>query len=187
MQYTSCFIAIPIPAALDADLQKAVKSVSGEFPNAVIADVRTPHITLYYLDKQSQLALPEIEAQVRKRANMLVGSTITIGAMGLFGGEQPRVLYLQAECSEEIYAFQRQISSGLTTYHAPDNDHGFVPHITLARIKPSDAKSFKDHNYTISDALDSVKASFEVKELCIYGVDSRITPERQTKITTIAV
>ncbi|MET0779537.1 MAG: RNA 2',3'-cyclic phosphodiesterase [Candidatus Saccharimonadales bacterium] len=187
MRYTSCFIGIPLPEEFVEEFRKAAEEVLTNLPGLIIADTRTPHITLYYLDEQSQLDMETVETKVAKHINLLAGSKIEVGRSGLFGGEKPRVVYVQAECSEQVYKFHDEISEDFKTYRAVDNDFGFVPHITLARIKESDTNTFLEHQGKISNILEKVSLGFEVQEVCVYGVDSRIMPERQTKLLTITI
>jgi 2'-5' RNA ligase len=187
MQYTSCFIGISVPREFVAELHGAAEAVSSTLTDLEIADMQTPHITIYYLNEQSQLDLETVVAEVRKHKNQLAGSRVEIGRMGVFGGEKPRLLYVQAECSDSLYKFHDEISVQLKMYRAVDNDFGFVPHITLGRIKLTESNNFIAHQAEVSNILQKVSLGFEVQELCIYGVDSRKVPERQTKLLTIAV
>ena len=52
------------------------------------------------------------------------------------------MVYIHAECSKPVYRFHAEISKELTTYSAVDNDFGFVPHITIARVKEADKAAF---------------------------------------------
>jgi len=187
MKYTSCFIGIPIPKAFGPRLQQAAQEISAEAPSLAIADMRTLHITIYYLDEQSQLHIQHIRALVKEHAHLLAGATVTIGRMGLFGGEQPRVLYAQAKCSEGIYRFHDEVFRSLNVHGAADNSLDFTPHVTLARIGRADTNAFLEHREAMSRILDTAGFDFEVKEVCIYGVDSRFVPEHQTKLATIRI
>jgi len=86
-----------------------------------------------------------------------------------------------------MYRFHAEISKELTTYSAVDNDFGFVPHITIARVREADKAAFLKCRNEIDSILGSLSWSFEVKELCIYGVDSRRQPEHQTKLLSFEV
>jgi RNA 2',3'-cyclic 3'-phosphodiesterase len=187
MQYTSCFIGIPLPNEFKANFRDAANEISAKLPSLETVDLLTPHITMYYLNEQSQLALESVQAKVRKQIGLLAGATVEVGGMGVFGGDMPKVVYVQAECSKPVYRFHAEISKELTTHSAVDNDFGFVPHVTIARIKEADAEAFLEHRDEIGRILSSFSWSFRVTELCLYGVDSRKQPEHQTQLLNFEV
>jgi 2'-5' RNA ligase len=187
MQYTSCFIGVPLPKEFETNFREAASEIFAKSPGLEIADLLTPHITIYYLNEQSQLALEDVQVRIRKQIDLLAGGTVEVGGMGVFGGDIPRVVYVQAKCSEPVHRLHAEISKELTAYSAADNEFGFVPHITIARIKEADRDAFLEHEDEIGSILGRFRWNFKVKELCLYGVDSRRQPEHQAQLLSFEV
>lgn len=61
---------------------------------------------------------------------------LTFKGTGYFGSRnQPRVLLVNVEKSEELELLVKEIAEGLTALGLPGNLKSFSPHLTLARVK----------------------------------------------------
>lgn len=93
-------------------------------------------------------------------------------------------LFLNVESSPSVQVFKEEISKLLVDYSARDNLFPFVPHLTLAVIKTNQAKKdFLGKRQLIEQSLEKISWSFNIKELVLYGADSKQQPEYQEKIT----
>lgn len=62
--YTSCFIGIPLPDKYQKEFEALLKDINSICPSWELVDPKTPHITVFYLDKQSKNKLPDIAKKV---------------------------------------------------------------------------------------------------------------------------
>ena len=187
MQYTSCFVGIPLPLEFHERFRELAEAIYAFCPSLDGVDLTTPHITIYYLNEQSQDNLGAIVERTERLKLLLRDARLSIGGMGLFSPDQPRVLYCDVVYDSSLVAFHEQITSALSEYHAPDNDFGFKPHLTMARIPRAAREEFDQQRKHISDLLRDEKWTFVIRELCLYGVDSRMHPERQSPIAHIVL
>lgn len=54
MRFTSCFIGIPLPEKYQKEFEQILDTLDELLPAARLVRRETPHITVYYLDAQSQ-------------------------------------------------------------------------------------------------------------------------------------
>jgi len=187
MKYTSCFIGVPLPSELEGQFSNLSMSLKKVLPSIRLADVSTPHITIYYLDGQSQNKLDEIAERLRGIKDSLSDIHVSVGSMGLFSPESPRVLYLDVEYGSRLAIFNKQTSEMLRDFSAPDNDLGFKPHITLGRFSSDARNEMVAHRNAVAELLGKVNWNFTIDKVCIYGVDSRVQPEKQKRLIDISL
>jgi len=187
MKYTSCFIGIPLPARFQVSLAALSLEIHKLCPNLNMADITSSHITVYYLDEQSQMNLAEIISKVEDDKYLLHGSYLHVGGIGLFTPERPKVLYFQVALEPSLVDFNAEISKILGQYSALENKLAFTPHITIGRIPAEALREFELHKNEINLLLGKIAWSFEIETIAIYGVDSRIQPEKQSKLMEICL
>lgn len=186
--YTAYFIGTPLPEKYQQDFENLQTDVSQISPSFKTTYPKTPHITVYYLGKQSQSALPEIAEDVKKHLKMLKGIKLKVGGCGYFGEDKPRILFLDVQYPPKLQEYNKVISKSLSIYYTPDNDLPFHPHVTVAWVGDSEAqKVFKTHQPELKILLDEIDWTFEITEVVLYGADSTKQPEYQEKLISIAV
>lgn len=185
--YTSYFLGIPLPKEYKKEFEVLLKDINNICPFLELVNPQTPHITVYYLDKQSKYVLPKIAEKVESTINLLKGVEITIGGLGNFGSDDPRVLFLNVLYPNILKEFNQKVTQLLKKYYADDNALPFHPHMTAARIVTPEAKqSFKESLLKLKDRLDKINWTFPVTEVVLYGVDSTTHPEHHEKLITIS-
>lgn len=186
--YTTCFIGIPLPKKYQQEFEKILLKVSEMYPMLELIDPRTPHITAYYLDVQSQFNIANIAKNVESSIGLLKGVELTVGGFDYFGGDHPRVLFLNIIYPDALKIFNQSMTKLLKEYYANDNDLPFHPHITIARMNNSEyKKSFKDMKSKLKVMLNEIIWTFPVTEVVLYGVDSTKDPEDYKKLRIILV
>lgn len=119
---------------------------------------------------------------------MLKNSEITVGGLGSFGGDDPRVLFLNVLYPKVLKEFNQSVTQLLEKYYAEDNALPFHPHMTVARITAPEAKqSFKGSISKLKNRLDEINWTFPITEVVLYGVDSTKHPEHHAKIIIIPI
>ena len=187
MKYTSCFVGIPLPTRFESEFLAVATEAKRLFPNLRLADTTTPHITVYYLDEQAQEHIDEIAGIVDRQTALLRGTALHVSDIGIFDPEEPRVVYLAVDPGDNLKKFQENIARELHSYNAIDNFLGFTPHITIGKISTAEREDFEKYRAALEKLLQGVDWLFDIEEVSIYGVDSRIQPEKQEKLRHIVV
>ncbi len=186
--YTSCFIGIPIPEKYQQSFKGLLKKIPQINPLFKPPYLKTPHITVCYLDKQSQTNLLRIAENVKNYLEILKGVQLKIGGFGYFRGDDPKVLFLDVQYPKALQEFNEMITKSLSVYSAIDQSLPFHPHVTVAWVgDPEAQKVFKSHQLNLKALLDEVSWEFEITEVVLYGADSTKKPEYQEKLISLAV
>jgi 2'-5' RNA ligase len=188
MTFTSCFIGIPLPPLFQADFERVLRELALIHPGLKLVQKSTPHLTLYYLDDQAQNNLESIADEIKESVAKLKKTEITIGGLGVFDPGFPRVLYLNVTYPPVLEEVNTLFRKQLNSYYAADNNLPFHPHLTVARIPNDEARAlYRQKERAVEELLKSVAWHFVIDQVVIYGVDSRLEPERQQKLITINV
>lgn len=186
--FSSYFIGIPLPQKYQQDFEDLQVDISQINPLFKTTYPKTPHITICYLGKQSQFALPSIAADVKKHLGILKGAKLRVGGFGYFGKNKPRVLFLDVQYPPQLHEFNKVISTSLSIYSAVDNNLPFHPHLTIAWVGAPKAQAvFKVSELELRSRLKKVSWTFDITEVVLYGVDSTKKPEYHEKLISIAV
>jgi 2'-5' RNA ligase len=181
--YTSYFLAILLPTQFQQkfiDLLGKIKSIQ---PSLQLVNQETPHITLYYLNKNSEGNFHQIEKVIKDKGSLLENEQLTIGGLGCFGKDNPKVIFLDVKYTPNVKVFNQEMDKVLSDYSAKDNLLTFKPHFTLALIKTSRAKKdFLEKNRLIERVLEQISWPINIEELVLYGVNSKQQPEYQEKL-----
>ncbi len=181
--YSSYFIGIPLPQKYQQDFETLQADVSQISPLFKTTHPKTPHITVYYLDKQSQSALPEIAKDVKKHLEILKGAKLKVGSFGYFGEDKPRILFVDVQYPPELQKFNKVISKSLSIYSAYDNNLPFHPHLTVAWVGDPEAQTaFQASKAELTSRLKKVSWTFDITEIVLYGVDTTKKPEYHEKL-----
>lgn len=172
MNYTSCFVGIPLPDKLQSEFRTLIASL-GELDLGIkLVHPATAHITLYYLAEQSQTNLAEIAARIGQQKHLLESTTISIHGLGVFS----RALYLDVNESLSLEAANRAFRTLLHAYYAAEHNLPFRAHMTVARVPSEEArKAFDERRTEVEMLCDSIHWTFPVRELVLYGVKSSAT------------
>lgn len=189
-QYTSCFIGVPLPEKYQEKFEKLLDDVGKLYPNWEITYPKTPHITVYYLDKQSQYALPSIVRIIQTKIIILKNLVLTVNGFGCFTKEDPRggIVFLNIVCPSTFADFNREITYKLSQYYSVDNNLPFHPHMTIARVNGLKNKSsLKNYVSYIEHKIGKINWEFPITKIVLYGVDATKQPQYQKKLVTIPV
>jgi 2'-5' RNA ligase len=184
--FTSYFIAIPLPQAFLPEFARFLTKVTSISSNIESAHPDTPHITLCYLKSSADSHLEEISQIAHDLAITLKDEQLTIRGLRVFTPESPRILYLGVSASSKVTQLNTSLAENLAEYASEDNELDFVPHLTLARLPFDDTVSpFARTLSRMKILADTITWNFPITELAIYGADSSQTPEFQEKLHTI--
>jgi 2'-5' RNA ligase len=176
-EFYNCFIGFPLSSEFKHELQIIQKKLHAYMPNAAILDPLEAHITLYYLGKQSEKDLEEISDILYEEQDIIKGEEFKISDLGIFYRQLnseniPYVLYLKVAHTDRLITLREHLASHLDSYNK-DDDRGFVPHLTLGRLKTTEAEiQFKEHSKMVENLLSTVDWQFKLKEVYIYGKEN---------------
>lgn len=190
MQYTSCFIGVPLSAKFQEAFEKLLTDVGKLYPNWEITYPKTPHITVYYLDKQSQYILPDIAEVIQAKISIINNLVLTISGFDYFTKKDPKeaILFLDIVYPPAFADFNRELTAKLGKYYALDNNLPFRPHMTVAGVNGlNNNLSVKDCIANIEDKTREINWEFPVTEIVLYGVDSTKQPQYQEKLIHIPI
>ncbi len=186
--HTSYFIGIPLPEKYQQNFEDILEEVSQVNPLFKPTYSKTPHITVCYLDKQSQNDLQRIAENVKNHLEILKGVKLKIGGSGYFRGDDPRVFFLDVHYPKALQKFNEVIAKSLSFYSAADNNLPFHPHVTVAWVgDPEAQRVFKTHQPELQALLNKIDWTFEITEVVLYGADSTKQPEYQEKLISLEV
>ena len=95
------------------------------------------HLTLKFLGETSADKVPMIEEALGKAVEAAPAHELALGAIGTFGGNNPRVLWIDLRGDLEVMlGLQERVDSVLAELGFPRERRKFAPHLTLARVRP---------------------------------------------------
>jgi 2'-5' RNA ligase len=176
-EFTSYFIGIPLPDAYIINFKMLLEQLNASNPELHTVNPNTPHITLFYLEKSAIDSLDIINKRLEEISLQLSRAIIEIGDYGFFEHKANSVIFLEIQKNISLVRVHEALAEKLSDYAAEDENHEFHPHITVAR-GPN----------LLLDLVPSLKGtSFQIEEISLYGVNSLIQPELQTKLLSIKV
>lgn len=187
-QYTSCFVGVPLHEKFQKKFESLLINIGKLYPNWGIVYPKTPHITIYYLDKQSQFVLPDIASTVQKEIRILKNNVLVVNGFDYFTKEDARVgiVFLDIAYPPVFVDFNRVLTDKLSQYYSADNNLSFHPHMTVARVSGIKNESgFKNYVLDLEHKIGKIYWEFPITEVILYGVDSSKHPQYQKKLIHI--
>jgi RNA 2',3'-cyclic 3'-phosphodiesterase len=128
------FIALDLPDAVRRALADLIAQLKPESPSAHWVRPESMHLTLKFLGETDPQKLDSIRATLAK-IHSVRPIELHFCALGFFPNElKPRVLWTAVEASANLFELAAAIEETLEPLGFPRESHGFVPHLTLARI-----------------------------------------------------
>lgn len=130
------FIAVEAPSEIKktaAEIQSHLQSrfrltASWTIPEGM-------HLTLKFLGDTPADKVEAIADALNEGIAGIPPFELTLSGPGVFGGRNPKVLWLGMAESQEIISLQKRVEDALRQFGFPKDDRPFHPHLTLARIK----------------------------------------------------
>jgi 2'-5' RNA ligase len=179
-EYKSCFIGIPLPDEYLGEFSSVLEKVKALNPSLDTVDPATPHITIYYLDRQPETNLDDIKKVVEQHVPLIRDDRLLIGGMETFG-EGPNVLFLPVGYPKSLMDFASAVSDEAAKFVESDTNLPFHPHMTVAYFNEASKQTWENTKNSISVEMGQIKWDFSITEVAIYGD----TPFR--KLITIPV
>lgn len=157
------FVAIPLPE----HVRDALEDIQIELDVGRLMAPHTFHITLAYLDKQTELTLErihEVLSQVQ-----IQRFSVQIRGLGLFGGRQPRVLWAGIETNDAMNSLREKARRAAMRSGVSLSRERFRPHVTLARFgnRIRGTEMHKIERFLTANA-DFEIPEFEISEFVLF-------------------
>lgn len=99
-------------------------------------DVRTIHLTLFFLGETTPLQVKEISKKLELVTKTIKPFILKINGLGLFGNPiNPKVVWAGVSESQQLHLLKEIIDKTLLSEGFEDTQSKFSPHLTLGRIK----------------------------------------------------
>jgi 2'-5' RNA ligase len=128
------FTGLEIPA----DIGFALSLKRGGLSGARWIDPDNYHITLRFIGDVDHQTADEVAQSLDRLSNSL-RFDVRLIHLGAFGGDKPRSLYAAVEPSESLTRLQAAQERVLQRAGLEPEGRKFVPHVTLARLRGSNA------------------------------------------------
>lgn len=131
------FIAIELPPALSAQIERAMRRLSRFAPDARWVRPDNLHLTLAFLGELPSAVVPRVSDALAEVAARHPPHPLRVQGSGTFGPlDRPKVLWLAISGTlEPLMALQSALARKLALLGAAPDHEVFTPHITLARAK----------------------------------------------------
>jgi 2'-5' RNA ligase len=193
-EFFNCFIGIPLNSEFKYDMEELQRKMQNILPNASLIEPAYAHTTLYYLGHQTEKKLDEIAHIIHEENDLIHDEEVQIGNMGIFRRDNfndnttkkvPYVIFLEIIHTTSLNDFKLHLNAHLDTYNREERDI-FIPHMTLARLKTTQAlEQFRENHDKVSNLLAEVKWKFKLKEIVVYGKPNLNISTNQTPIFRI--
>lgn len=188
MKTTSHFIWIALKAELLSNIFVEVYKYTKENnieDSLLFQNPLSPHITLYYLEKDIEdNTKKEIKEYIKK---FNINDTITLSWFNyFFRGEWNRfVLYFTSKTNLNLENYRNDLHEKYNRNYVKDNSFEFSPHITFLRIQ--DNKIFEEHRKNIESIINEElkkinNLNLNTRNIFLYAVHSQFKEEIQVKL-----
>jgi len=188
MKITSHFIWIELKATLFSDMFIKVYNYVKEnnIENSILfQNPLSPHITLYYLEKNIDLnTKKEIKKYIEK---INIDDNIILNWFNyFFRWELNRfVLYFTTKTNLPLKEYRGNINNKYNRYYVEDNNFDFSPHVTFFKIQNSEVfeKHRKNIEKIITEEINKIDdLDLNTRKVFLYAVNSKFKEEIQIKL-----
>ncbi len=149
------FIAISCQS-FEKELKQLQNRIVNKLALASMRLVQSFHLTLFFIGNLQESRLQKLAGCLRSVE--FDSFKITLSKLGFFSKRHPRVIYASVDADNELYLLQKKLSSLMRSFFSadigdgwlnkgfkpkkeePKKHKGFIPHITLARIRAFENK-----------------------------------------------
>lgn len=126
------------------------------------------HLTLKFLGDTDEGMVDEIGEALEKSAGSYHPFEIKLGSPGVFGGRNPRVLWLGLEAPQTLFDLVKAVEEAMFGLGFAREKRKFHPHLTLGRVKEQ-AGAIEMADYFKALSVDS--EVFTVYEIVLFRSD----------------
>jgi 2'-5' RNA ligase len=131
------FIAIEIPASIQAKLREVSNSLKGQIAAGAVrwTPPENIHLTMKFLGDVSPASMETVKKILAAEAARHSEFEIEVAGLGAFpNSRRPRVIWIGIQAPEELKTLQHRIEEDAARLGYPVEERGFTPHLTLGRV-----------------------------------------------------
>ena len=163
-----------VAVELDGYVQQALSRLQHELQRHRLLGLRwvrpeSIHLTLKFLGETPRDKVASIVEALSSSTAGVAPHELSLGTVGTFGSRNaPRVVWVDLEGDlEPLLRLQEQVERALTPLGFPAEDRRFSPHLTLARVRPEDARAVASPLAEAVAAVQAPNSRIEVRELSL--------------------
>lgn len=164
------FFAINLPTKIQAEIDKLNKNLQKKLPKANWVKKENIHLTIKFVGDVNNNELRLLEVTAEKIIQDKKQFSVDIKNLSLFPASHPRVVSLGLESDDLINFAESFIKQIDRIDFVKAEQRGWLPHITLARIK----ENFESEHFEVIEQ-SKYESSFKVKSLDLMS--SELTPQ----------
>jgi 2'-5' RNA ligase len=166
------FVAIELPETWREALRMYQEQIRAQTATVAGISWSRPegfHMTLKFIGPFEAAQLPELRNVLNRAIPASPEYRLQMGPTYMFGGRPvPRVLATRYSAPDAVESLVRRLDSSLVPLGVPKETRRFLPHITLARIRPEIERSALDSFISaIRQVRDPEAPPFDVKQLSL--------------------
>ena len=163
-----------VAVELDGYVQQALSRLQHELQRHRLLGLRwvrpeSIHLTVKFLGETPRDKVASIVEALSSSTAGVAPHELSLGTVGTFGSRNaPRVVWVDLEGDlEPLLRLQEQVERALTPLGFPAEDRRFSPHLTLARVRPEDARAVASPLAEAVAAVQAPNSRIEVRELSL--------------------
>lgn len=186
------FFAVLLPAPLLDRVVATVEALRRRSPSDGIrwSSREQVHVTLRYLGEQPDEQIEQALAAAREVASRAPPFELGLGTLGAFPSlERPRIVWLGIGAGgRELTHLASDLDASLGQRGFPREERPFVPHLTIARVKPRDDERATAHRLASAGASAGLAApppQARVDEFVLMQSETRREGARYTVVEAL--
>lgn len=163
-----------VAVELGGSVQQALDRLQNELQRSGLRGMRWVrpegiHLTLKFLGETPREKVAPVVAALSESTVGVPPHELSLGKLGTFGGRgAPRVLWVDLEGDlAPLLDLQEQVERALVPLGFPREGRRFSPHLTLARVRPEEARQVAAPLAEAMNVARAPEARIEVRELSL--------------------
>lgn len=169
-RHVKCIAAVVIPEGISQQVKQVVSEVGRICPLVNTRSGQLPHISEWYLGRQTSTGLNEAKRAMEKRFDILEDARLTLGDFVLIG--DPRHAFLALKVVGDRKKLLRHRAAVAGELHQDPQSQFWRPHVSLGKVDILDP-AFQKVRPRLETLMRGVELSFRVEETAVYGIGQK--------------
>ncbi len=170
MRKTRTFVAVELSSAVRKRASELIQRLQASDTRVSWVVPENLHLTLKFLDEQSDTELVTICRAVQEAVRELPPFEFCCHGAGAFPSyERPRTLWIGVrEGADELKQLQRRVEQALEVHGYPPENRDFRPHLTVGRVR-SGGPAVEILGQLVQKAEDFQVGTVQTDEVVVFG------------------
>lgn len=136
MSSVRAFLAIPLPAQLQASISEFLRPLQTQMPDARWTRSENRHLTLHFFGEVEQETLEKIKVSVLSVKGCQQPFRVEVTGLGAFPNpHRPRILWLGLEPKDQLRQLHEDCRKQLHQAGVATESRPYSPHLTVGRLR----------------------------------------------------